>query len=54
MYCNLFTKVSKSNATKQIAGTYFNLKKKNGISFMCLANNFERELERPPILCHCI
>jgi hypothetical protein len=49
VYCNLFIKGSKSNATKQIEGTYFHLKKENGISFTCLANNFEREFERSPI-----
>jgi hypothetical protein len=42
-------KVNKSNATKQIEGTYFNFKKKNGISFTCFANYFERELERSPV-----
>lgn len=35
--------------TSMYIATYFNLKKENGISFTCLANYFERELERSPV-----
>jgi len=46
VYCNLFAKISQSNATKQIEGTYFILKKENRITSHVLQTILGEELER--------